>query len=229
VNCSHQVTDYFPENSAVSLVYRNSGQIISHVQIFNSQFHYNSIKLIKGYESISEATIGDRYPGRGGALGLFIIEPLKNKRVNTIIDECNFTNNNADTYGGAIYLTSNGLSSGHNYTLINSVFDRNYAGVDGGGVSEGSTKTGNFSLDTIFDPSHYHFANCNFTRNSADFGGAIGFVIGLNRKRTTDTVSISNCIFELNTGRILGAAIMVSTLTYPHLPEQDSPYNITNW
>lgn len=228
VNCSHQITDNFPENSAVSLVYRNSGQNTSYVQIFNSQFHYNSIKLVKGYESTSEGVIGERYPGRGGALGLFINDLIINKKVNMIIDGCNFTNNTADAYGGAIYLTSNGLSSGHNYTLINSVFDHNYAAIDGGGISEGSTKTG-VTFDTVFDPSHYYLNNCNFTENSAEFGGAVGFVTAFNRKRTTDTVSISNCIFEGNIGRILGAAIMMSTLTYPNLPEQDSPYIISNW
>ena len=228
VNCSHQVIKYFPENSALSLVYRSSGHEISHVQIINSQFHYNSIKLLEE-EKASEGVLDTDYPGRGGALGIFINEPIKDVAVNMIIDECNFTNNTADAYGGAIYLTSNKLSSGHNFTMINSVFDRNYAGISGGGFAQGSTKSGDFNITTVFISSHYYLDNCSFTQNSAQYGGGVSIIIALNRKRTTDTVSIDNCIFDGNIGSTIGAAVMISSLTVPHLPEQDFPYNITNW
>ena len=228
IKCSHQFTDYFPENSALSLVYRNSGQKISHVQIFNSQFHYNSVKTVK-IEGTSKAVIGDDYPGRGGALGIFINEPIKNTAVKMIIDKSSFTNNKAEAYGGAIYLTSNQLSSGHSFVLTNSIFDHNSAVISGGGIAQGSTKVGNFSIDAIFTPSHYRLTDCNFTQNSAQFGGAVSFIAALDRKQTTDTVSISNCIFGGNVAYTIGAAILMSSLTYPHLPEQDIPYKITNW
>ena len=200
---------------------------MSHVQIFNSKFHYNSIETVK-IESTSRAVIGNSYPGRGGALGIFINEPIINTAVEMIIDKCNFTNNKAAAYGGAVYLTSNQLSSGHSFTLTNSIFDHNHAS-NGGGIAQGSTKTGNFSIDTIFTPSHYLLNNCNFTQNSAQFGGGASFTIAFDRKETTDIVSISNCIFGGNVGTNIGAAIMFSSLTLPHLPEQDIPYKISNW
>ena len=228
VNCSHQETSHFSENSALSLVYQSSGRKISHVQILNSQFHYNSIKLLEA-EKASEGVRGTDYPGRGGALGIFINEPIKDTAIYMIIDECNFTNNTADAYGGAIYLTTNQLSSGHRITLINSVFDHNYAGISGGGFAQGSTKSGDFNITTVFTPSHYQLDNCSFTHNSAQYGGGVIFIIALNRKRTTDTVSLNNCIFDGNIASTIGAAIMISSLTYPHLPEEDFPYNISNW
>ena len=228
VNCTHRTVDNFPENSALSVVYQSSGQITSYLQILNSQFHYNSIKIVETKDA-SEPVIGNSFPGCGGALGIFVNEPIKDTAVEILIDDCNFTNNTADTYGGAIYMTSHGLSSGHNFMLTNSVFDRNYAAIDGGGFVQTSTKTGNFSIDTVFTPSHYHVADCNFTQNSADFGGAVGLITALNKKRTTDTVSISNCIFDGNVANTIGAAIMLSSLTYPHLLEQDFPDNISNW
>lgn len=228
INCLHRFTDHFPENSPLSLVYRSSGQKLSHVQILNSQFHYNSIEIAK-IESTSRAVIGNNYPGRGGALGIFINEPIINAAVEMVIDKCNFTNNRAAAYGGAVYLTSNQLGSGHSLTLTNSIFHHNFAGSGGGAIAEGSTKTGNFSIDTVFNSSHYLLTNCNFTQNIAQFGGAATFTIAFDRKETTDIVSISDCIFGGNIGMNIGAAILFSSLTLPHLPEQDIPYKISNW
>ena len=229
LNCKHRNDlHFFPENSPVSVVYRNSSRIMSYLQIFDSQFNYNSIQLLES-EDASVSAIGNDYPGRGGALGIFINEPIKNAAVEIIIDGCNFTNNTADLYGGGIYLTSNGLSSGHSFRLTNSVFDRNYAATNGAAFSQGSTKSGNFSANTIFKSSNYQVINCNFTHNSADFGGAVGFLTALSRKRTLDTVAVSNCTFDGNFASNIGAAILFSSVTYPHLPEQDFPFNISNW
>ena len=228
VNCSHQLTSQFTENSALSFVYHNSGQKAFYVNIFRSQFHYNSA-ILENPERTSEGVLGEDFSGRGGAMGIFIDEPIKDTAVTMFINECNFTNNTAQAYGGAIYLSSGGLSSGHRITLINSVFNCNYATIDGGGFAQGSTKSGDFNITTVFIPSHYHLENCNFTQNSAKYGGGVGFIVGLHRKRTTDTVSINNCIFDGNIGSTIGAALMISSLTVPHLPEQDFPYNITNW
>ena len=210
------------------MVYRNSGRTVSYLQIFDSQFYYNSIQLLES-EDASTYVIGNNYPGHGGALGVFINEPIKDTAVEIIIDGCDFTNNTADVYGGGIYLTSNGLSSGHTLRLTNSVFDCNYAATNGAAFSQGSTKSGNFSVYTIFKPSDYQVTNCNFTHNSADFGGAVGFLTALSRKRTADTVAVSNCIFDGNFASNIGAAILFSSVTYPHLPEQDFPFNISNW
>lgn len=229
MNCTHQDTNSFPENSALSIVYRGSGRNMSYVQIYNSQFQYNSVGNKETERNHNVAATGSSYPGRGGALGIFINEPIRNTAINIVISECSFINNTAGLFGGAIYLTSNQLSSGHSFRLINSVFEQNYAGVDGGGFSQGSTKTGNFSIHTFFTASNYHLENCNFTQNTAQFGGAVGFVTALDRKRTADTISISDCIFDGNVGTYIGAALMFSSLTYPHLPEQDFPHNISNW
>ena len=228
MNCSHQLTSQFTENSALSLVYQNSGQKTFSVNIFNSQFHYNSA-ILEEPERSSEGVLGEDFFGRGGAIGIFIDEPIKDTAVTMIIDECIFTNNTADAYGGAVYLSSGGLSSGHRITIINSAFNHNYAAIDGGGFAQGSTKSGDFNITTVFTPSHYQLDNCSFTHNSAQYGGGVIFIIALNRKRTTDTVSINNCIFDGNIASTIGAAIMISSLTYPHLPEEDFPYNISNW
>lgn len=223
--------DSFPENSALSLVYHNSGRSISYAQILHSQFYDNRIAIQNFTSSTtgSEVITGISFPGRGGAFGIFVNDVIENATVNVIVDGCNFTNNNARAYGGAIYLTTNGLSGGNTFTVINSVFNRNRATIGGGAYSLGSSRTGNFSNITSFVPSHFHLDNCNFTQNSAQFGGAVGFVTTLDRKRTTDTFTISNCIFDGNVAKTLGAAVMFSPLTYPHLPEQDSPYIITDW
>lgn len=227
LNCTHLTEDNFSENSALSIVYQSSGRKLSYVQIVNSWFYYNAVRIVE-LESASEAIIGARYPGRGGALGVFINEPIENTAIKIFISKCSFTYNKA-TYGGAIYLHSNQLSSGHNFTVIESAFDHNYAAIAGGGIDQASTKIGNISANTIFTPSHYYLADCNFTGNIAQFGGAVNFVAAFNRRETTDTVYVDNCIFNGNIGIVLGAAIMISALSYPHVAEQDVPYTISNW
>ena len=198
------------------------------MQIFNSQFHYNSINTGK-IEGTSMAVIGKDFPGRGGALGIFINEAIKNTAVIMTIDKCNFTNNKAEAYGGALYLQSNQLSSGHSFILTNSIFESNYAAIGGAGIAQGSIKIGDFDSNTIFTPSHYYLVDCKFTNNTAQFGGAVSFIEALDRKQTNDIISIHNCIFDGNIGMNIGAAILFSSLTLPHLAGQDIPYNISNW
>ena len=236
VNCSsiqqrvRVSNNVFPENSAISIVYRDSLLNSSIVSITKCQFINNDIKIIEvdnPETTASSATMGGFFPGRGGGLGLFIIESVN--QVKATIDNCVFINNSAGAYGGGYYFTSNGLSGGHNITITNSLFANNTAIVNGAGINQGSTKTGLITDDTYFDPIHFVIANCNFTGNKAKFAASISFVLALARRQTTDTVSINNCFFDGNTATTIGSAILISSYGYVQLAEIDNPYSITDW
>jgi len=220
----------FPENSAISIVYRDSLLNTSTVSITNTRFITNEIKIIEvdnPETTASSATMGGFFPGRGGGLGLFIIESVN--QVKATIDNCMFFNNSAGAYGGGYYFTSNGLSGGHNITITNSLFANNTAIVNGAAINQGATKTGVITDDTYFAPIDFIVANCNFTGNKAQFGASISFVLALARRQTTDTLSISNCIFDGNTATTIGSSILISSYGYVQLAKVDNPYSINNW
>ena len=220
----------FPENSAISLAYRDSLLNTSMASITNTQFINNDIKISEvntPETTASTATMGDFFPGRGGGLGVFIVEPVN--QVKVTIDNCVFINNSAGAYGGGYYFTSNGLSGGHNITITNSLFANNTAVVNGAGINQGTTKTGLITDDTYFAPSDFIISNCNFTGNKAEFAAGISFVLALSRRQTTDTVSISNCIFDGNTATTIGSAILISSFSYVQLAEMDNSYSISDW
>jgi len=220
----------FPENSAISIVYRNSSLTTSIVSIANSQFIDNHIKISEveiPETTSSTAILSNFYPGRGGGWGLFINELIN--QVKATIDNCVFINNSAGAYGGGYYFASNGISGGHNITITNSLFANNSAAFNGAGIFQGTTKTGTITDDTYFAPIDFIVANCNFTGNKAQFGGGVSFIQAFARRQITDTVSISNCIFDGNTATTVGSAILLSSHAYVQLAEMDNPYSIANW
>jgi len=98
-----------------------------------------------------------------------------------------FTENTANQYGGAIYISP----TSHNCTIIDSRFDKNHiinqTGGHGGAIySEAENTTA---------------INSNFTENSAFYGGAI--FIGSDSGRT----KIEDSLFKLNTANENGGAI----------------------
>jgi len=128
-----------------------------------------------------------------------------------------------------VYISANGLSGGHRVTITDTVFNNNTAVFTGAAIFEASTKTGNFTGIGQFNRSYFHLSHCNFSGNVSDFGSSFIFVISFSRKRTSDFVSISNCMFDGNNATTIGAAIQISSLTYQQLPSQDTPFNISNW
>ena len=229
-NCSsvQSNNESFRENGAVSLAYRNSTLHTASVYVLSSQFNHNSITIdtTKRPSIRGEGAFGDRYPGRGGGLGLYINELVN--QINLTIDNCMFNNNSA-LDGGGVYISANGQSGGHRVMITNSVFNNNKAVFTGAAIFEASSKTGNFTGIGQFNRSYYYLSHCNFSGNVGDFGSSFIFVISLSRKRTPDFVSICNCMFDGNNATTVGAAIQISSLTYLQLPSQDTPFNISNW
>ncbi len=121
------------------------------------------------------------------------------------ISDCVFTNNDANTGGGAIY----SVDDAYNY-IIKCVFDNNHSNSVGGAVA-GDNKL--------------RVYNCVFTNNSANTnGGAI--------KCTSDT-DIRDCIFRKNTATNNGINVYNSstdslTIYNCHVTNSNQLYNTVN-
>ena len=124
----------------------------------------------------------------------------------TIITDCNFTNNKANNYGGAIHTT--GGDAPH---IVNCNFNDNTANIGGAITLDGLNSIvsqSNFSNNSAVQGgaiyglrSFIRVDECEFNSNSADYGGAIYF------KFNNCTVSYSN--FENNVASETGGAIMI--------------------
>ncbi len=131
------------------------------------------------------------------------------------IDSCVFINNTAevaererdepglltaDGHGGALLIRLSNLSNAR-IEIVNSVFDGNTAGVDGGGIF--------FSLSDNFASSDIIIRNNTFRRNSAlqSSGGAISY--NIYSLTFNNSMFIENCLFTGNRGNA-GGAVAVS-------------------
>ena len=131
------------------------------------------------------------------------------------MSNCNFTNNKAtgdDSYGGAVYISSNGIVSNCNFTNNKATGEYSYGGAVYF-VNNGNVTNCNFADNTANAGGAVYFqctgtvANCNFTNNSARYGGAVEF---------DETGTVANCNFADNTANAGGAVYF------------DSDGNVTN-
>ena len=125
------------------------------------------------------------------------------------ITDSNFTRNNAYDNGGAINI------EGSKVTLNNTRFNNNTAAIDGGAVYIGGVGITNAIYSSVFEGNNAtgyggaidwkasagHIADSNFTRNFADYGGAI-YLNGISSKS-----NITNVIFRYNNATHNGGAI----------------------
>ena len=127
---------------------------------------------IKGGNANGSSPSSDKY---GGAIHI--------RFCHLTVRNCSFLNNYASSLGGAIYNDSGFLS------ISECSFENNISGYWGGAIclwqwSDGAT-----------------ISNCSFTRNSAEYGGAIGD--GASGKYPV--TSINNCDFTENSASFGGA------------------------
>lgn len=94
------------------------------------------------------------------------------------IYNCIFTNNHANS-GGGIYCANGRLKD--NFFLKNSLFENNYAELDGGAFK--------WTTDGSMDCAFGKITNCTFTKNYAANGGAIS---------SDDFATYEKCIFKEN-------------------------------
>ena len=111
------------------------------------------------------------YYGRGGAVGIFVQESLRN--VSFIVEDCLFDRNLAESFGGGLYLYLDGVNTHHNFTVKNNNFTRNVAGK---GSFGGGLQLALLIQNLNTEPSRLDVIGCHFQQNVADYGGGLSTV-----------------------------------------------------
>lgn len=122
-------------------------------------------------QQINLALNNNYFVGRGGGLGIFIQESVKN--VTTIVQNCTFVENFASSFGGGAYFYISGAESHHNFSVEDCNFTRNSAdkGSFGGGI-----QVAMLIRNLQSPPCNLEFVRCLFDLNEADYGGGLSTV-----------------------------------------------------
>jgi hypothetical protein len=171
-------TQYRSNAGAVSIAYSSintTSPITSEpfVHITGCTFWNNSafLPLQNSSEQISLALNNNHFFGRGGGLGIFIQEKLRN--VMTFIQNCTFVENYAASFGGGAYLYISGEESHHNFSVEDCNFTRNSAGE---GSFGGGVQVALLIQNQMSPPCNLEFIRCVFDSNMADYGGGLSTV-----------------------------------------------------
>ena len=165
--------------------------------------HGGAIDVVANNASVINSNFTNNNAFYGGALF------VGSKSGNTNITNSTFTKNNADVDGGAINLQASAV------TLNDTRFYENTAIRNGGALYVGGEGTTNKIYDSKFDENKAgndggaifwrayagHIADSNFTRNSANYGGAI-YLNGVS-----SNTNITHVIFKSNNATKNGGAI----------------------
>ena len=141
--------------------------------IVNCVFTGNKAILPPGLSrtQLNQALNNNIYHGRGGAVGFFVQESYKN--VSVRIEDCQFDNNFADSFAGALYLNLAGENTTHPFQIRETNFTRNSAGE---GSYGGAVQIALLIQNINHAPSQFDFTSCHFEGNLAEYGGGLSAV-----------------------------------------------------
>jgi len=178
-----------------------------------------------GREAASRAVSEGRYPGRGGALGLFLSETLDN--VSITVTHCEFRKNFARAYGGALFFIVTEVNSLNILHVHYTLFHSNSGGLGAPGVQL------SYLAGRAVSPISVTLTNCVFMNHTARSGGALSvfpsfFGGGGGIFRVIDCAFIEN---HENTSDpfAYGAAIGVSEINIFQDRSSVPVHDIINW
>lgn len=191
----------------ISIQHGSSDNVI--IKVTNCTFSSNNATLgIFTYQQPNTKQDHHAWHGKGGGLALFFWQEVGAALVE--IDSCIFNSNSAK-YGGGLYLQFEAEGTLNCSVIISSSnFDGNSCygdrltppGSEGGGTRS--------DYSTAGELSNVLFSECNFTDNSAVFGGGVSVELFRVDGISSDYLHISDCKFESNTGHI-GSAMHTYT------------------
>ena len=176
-------------------------------------YNFADIRNFSGNAFILPNQIYHSSFGRGGAISVFFKGNASDNSIH--IEDCFFLQNRA-LWGGALFVEFQDWSHNNNYTVRGSVMTNNSLhyndtlneGTGGGGARVGFVFYKNLNVYG----NNILFENCNFTRNSAYWGGGLSLYAARQENTTYypfNTFTMSGCTLTSNAGR-LGAALDLS-------------------
>lgn len=179
-----------PSTSAVS-------GLVADYMFIHCDFLFN--KVVTGKDSIIK---GFTRFDKGGGLCVYV---LLSEKYNITISHSRFIGNEAEHYGGGLFVTYIGKARENNVRVLQSAFIMNSAQF-GGAMYAGYLHT-RVPFATPMNCSHY-YESLTITENSAQFGGGSSVFASKTLTKTNNSVDFVNCTWVRNVGQY-GAAIAV--------------------
>ena len=161
------------------------------------------------------------FNGRGGGLALLINDSFHN--ITASVNNCQFVNNFASSFGGGFYTVFDGRGTQHMLTVKNSQFINNAGTLGSGGLNVAYITNGEFNY-----PITTLIQNCYFFENQGEIGGAIYIFPASTFGGDGNVAFIENSTFENNRASIIGGAIAAATYSLFRAKELLPLYRIFN-
>ena len=186
--------------------------------------HFINNSAMVNEETFSTSSVAfqqSTFTGRGG--GMAILMNLTIGNMNVTVRRCVFQQNNAVSFGGAVFLLFSGKEMHHMVRIKDSVFAENLVEQSGAGAIQAFNQAEVLSGQPMTVLMH----NCRFISNKAVIAGAIFLFPALERPEGNLMV-LQNCHFNGNQA-FTGAAIVVSQYAFFVAKDKLVNHLITNW
>lgn len=201
-----------PDNFPYSVLSDNDLNSNSNYTISECHFANNIAKKINLQKSFFRTSMCTKQTfGHGGGMSVFFRGNSTNNNIDII--NTKFISNTA-VWGGGLFIEFNHYASGnkvnikgHSQFSNNSCDDSDDLDITGGGGVQIV-----YAPYDNFIPHHnsVKFSHCNFTNNTAYWGGGVSYVTLAEQHSTgTNSLSFTNCHWEYNVGKF-GAAVDLS-------------------
>ena len=150
--------------------------------------------------------------GRGGGLSVFVKGNASNNYIE--IDNCTFKDNRA-VWGGGMFAEFQDTSHDNVFVVRSNVLENNklyYNDIRNEGTGGGGARMGYIYFNDFTSyGNNITFIQCNFTNNSAYYGGALSFYSSRQSdyQSSVNAFELHHCHFSNNSGH-LGAALDIS-------------------
>ena len=203
----------FPGDVLNSLLSENSVNSNSHYTISGCYFTNNIAKKMNPPQSFyRSSTCTKQTFGHGGGMSVFFRGNSTNNNIDIINTE--FVGNTA-VWGGGLFIEFNHYANGntvnirgHSQFSNNNCEDSDDPDITGGG----GVQITYAPFNSLISPSYNNvtFSDCNFTSNSAFWGGGVSYIITAEKLATgTNSLYFTNCHWHSNIAKF-GAAVDLS-------------------
>ena len=188
--------------------------------------HFIANSAIVNEETFSTSSVAflrSTFTGRGGSIAFLMNLTVGNLNVN--VRRCVFQQNNAVSFGGAMYLLFAGKELHHMVRIEDSLFAENVVEQSGAGAIQ---VTFNQAEVLSGQPMTALMHNCKFISNKAVIAGAI-FLFPALEGSEGNLMILQNCYFYKNQAFETGAAVVASQFAFFVPKDKLVNHRITNW
>ena len=198
----------------------NNSDVKLNIAIIDTKF-INNTASSKYRITPTKILYNRKFTGRGG--GLSVLVNANYSQLNCVIRNCDFVNNSADSFGGAVYVFVAHVFNKQMYELENNTFNNNSAPIAGALQL----------IDLREEISNYSIVNitviiCTFSNNEViDSAGAVGIYSMLGK--TGYSIIFEDCMFYKNNALVHGGAVHLGSYNFNDNRHKLGAAQFINW